>query len=88
MREFAPDAPAQSARRDLLRLLLLAPAAAACASAAPAARPVAGTSEAGRPGPAAPEAPASDGLRAVREHPLPPGAEPALVFRALPPGGR
>jgi|PlaIllAssembly_1097288.scaffolds.fasta_scaffold1187017_2 hypothetical protein len=88
MRDVAHDAPAQAARRDLLRLLLLAPAAAACASAAPATRPPAAATDPGRPDPAVPEDPAAEALRAVREHPLPPGAEPALVFRALGPGGR
>ncbi|HSN93190.1 MAG TPA: hypothetical protein VLS93_18315 [Anaeromyxobacteraceae bacterium] len=83
MRDLVPDAPAQAARRDLLRLLLLAPAAAACASARPAGRPAGAD-----PGEAASPQDPAEALRAVREHPLPPGAEPALVFRALGPRGR
>jgi hypothetical protein len=79
MPDLPPDAPALPARRDLLRALLLAPAAAACASTAPAAVPAG--SAAGAPGPAE-EDPGAAALRAIREHPLPPGAEPALVFRA------
>ena len=83
-----PGAPASTARRDLLRLLVLAPAAAACAGArtAPAAKEV-GAPPA--PAPAAGEAADADAaLRAVRDAPLPPGAEPALVFRALRREGR
>ena len=85
-----PGAPASTARRDLLRLLVLAPAAAACAGArtAPAAKEV-GAAPAPAPPPAAGEAADADAaLRAVRDAPLPPGAEPALVFRALRREGR
>jgi hypothetical protein len=86
MPDRSPDAPALAARRDLLRALVLVPAAAACAAAVPAALPPA-TPVAPASGEAPPD-PAGEALRAIREHPLPAAAEPALVFRASADGGR
>jgi hypothetical protein len=75
------DRGVRTPRRDFLRLAALAPVAAAgCAGlkVGPPGEPVAG------PTPAE----AGDPLAAVREFPLPPGAEPALVFRARVARGR
>jgi hypothetical protein len=65
----------RAARRRFLKLALLAPAAAGCASVrlGPADAPAAGPS----PATAAP-----DPLVALRAFPLPEDAEPAFVFRA------
>jgi hypothetical protein len=71
-----PSAPSPS-RRAFLRLAAIAPlAAAGCATlgAGPGGSPAAGPSA------------AVDPLQALRAVPLPPTAEPALIFRAL--GGR
>lgn len=71
-----PAAP--SSRRDFLRLAAVAPlAAAGCATlrVGPPGEPAAGPSTA-----------AGDPLALLRAVPLPPSAEPALVFRVL--GGR
>jgi hypothetical protein len=79
------DPVAATPRRTFLKLLALAPAAAACAGAGGAARSpdgarAAGTEPAEGSSPAAPEGP--DPLAAIREFPLPAGSEPAFVFRA------
>jgi hypothetical protein len=74
----APSAPLPS-RRAFLQLVAVAPlAAAGCASlrVGPARQPPAGPST----------STTADPLAALRAVPLPPSAEPALVFRVL--GGR
>lgn len=75
-----PSPPAlPSSRRAFLRLAALAPlAAAGCATV--------GARPAGSPATGASPSSSADPLAALRAMPLPPSAEPALVFRAL--GGR
>lgn len=73
-------------RRAFLRALVLAPAAAACASAGGAKR--AGEARGAPEPPTQPArtsvAPGPDALAPVRDFPLPLDAEPAFVFRAAP----
>lgn len=82
-------APASTARRDLLRLLVLAPAAAACAGARPAAAgKEGGARAAASPPPSSAAEDAEAQLRAIRDAPLAADTEPAFVFRALRREGR
>lgn len=78
---------ARLARRRFLGALALAPAAlagcTAAGSAGPKAAPAAGAPGAAPSSAAPARAAAPDAtIGAVREHPLPPDAEPAFVFRA------
>lgn len=72
-------------RRDFLRTLVLAPAAATvaagCATPGGAARPAEAS---GDPAAARADADADASLRAIRAHPLAMDAEPAFLFRAAP----
>jgi hypothetical protein len=83
MSDPRPPAPAGTARRDVLRLLVLAPAAVACAGVQHAPAPAPPSTAAAQA-----EAAAEAALRAVREFPLALGVEPAFVFGALRTGGR
>jgi hypothetical protein len=77
-----PAPPSPGSRRSFLALAALTPLAAACATVKigpAAAGPAAGPS----PSPAAPGA--ADPLALLRAVPLPEGAEPAFVFRAVVP---
>jgi hypothetical protein len=82
-----PDvpSPARASRRTFLRLAVLAPAAASCATSQP--RPSALPTAAGGAAPADRAGGAAGvGLAAIRAYPLPGGSEPACSFRALAPG--
>jgi hypothetical protein len=79
-----PDTTApRPSRRHFLRLAVLAPLAAGCASLR---QPGTAAGTATPPTPAAP--PSTDPLAALRAVPLPHAVEPALIFRALGARGR
>jgi hypothetical protein len=88
MPDDSPPSPHATRRREFLRLLALAPVAAAGCATTGGARSPASAQGAGpsAPGPGAPaEAAATepDPLAPVRDFPLPMGSEPAFVFRAV-----
>jgi hypothetical protein len=83
----APRADVATPRRRFLRILALAPAAAACAGASHAAKaPAAAPSPEGSqsPGVTGAALASTDPLAPIRGFPLPAGSEPAFVFRAAP----
>ena len=82
-----PTRPGQATpRRDFLRTLALAPAAAALAAGGAAASGAGARQTAPSTGAGSPPAAAAEekSLQALRAHPLPMDAEPALIFRAAP----
>jgi hypothetical protein len=82
----SPRADVATPRRRFLRILALAPAAAACAGANGAAKAPAVAAPAGSPSQGAAGAAVAppDPLAPIRAFPLPAGSEPAFVFRAAP----